>query len=171
MARYNRIHLGPARKNDPQVREAVAAASSAIKPGTFVVLSAGRFASAGAATIGKVWLAQENYLAGKGVDDTYTAYAAGPPVVPGDTVLGLELQDDTQYAAVIATGTNVTAVGTPLKLASGGKLAIATPGTDNIVAFADEIYNNDTGSDQLIRIRVSGIPGAKGEKGDQGEPG
>lgn len=168
MARYNRIHLGPARKNDPQVREAEAGASSTIKPGTFVVLSSGRFVNAGASTVGKVWLAQENYLAMKGVDDSYTAYAAGPPVVHGDTVLGLELQDDTQYAAVIATGTNITAVGTPLKLASGGKLAIATPGTDNIVAFADEVYNNNTGSDQLIRIRVSGIPGAQGPQGTPG---
>lgn len=166
MARYNRIHLGPARKNDPQVREAEA--GGAIKPGTFIVLSSGRFVNAGAETVGKVWLAQENYLAMKGVDDAYTAYSAGPPVVRGDTVLALELQDDTQYAAVIATGTNITAVGTPLKLASGGKLAIATPGTDNIVAFADEIYNNNTGSDQLIRIRVSGIPGAQGPEGPAG---
>jgi hypothetical protein len=168
MARYNRIHLGPARKNDPQVREAEAGASSAIKPGTFVVLSSGRFVNAGADTVGKLWLAQENYLAMKGVDTAYTAYAAGPPVVHGDTVLGLELQDDTQYAAVIATGTNISAVGTPLKLATGGKLAIATPGTDNIVAFADEVFNNNTGSDQLIRIRVSGIPGAQGPQGEAG---
>ena len=166
MARYNRIHLGPARKNDPQVHEAEAGA--AVKPGTFLVLSSGRFVNAGADTVGKLWLAQENYLAMKGVDDAYTAYAAGPPVVHGDVVPGLELQDDTHYAAVIATGTNVTAVGTPLKLATGGKLAIATPGTDNIVAFADEVFNNNTGSDQLIRVRVSGIPGAQGP---QGEPG
>ena len=53
MGRYSRIHLGPARKNDPQVREAEAAASSAIKPGTFVVLSSGRFANADANTVGK----------------------------------------------------------------------------------------------------------------------
>lgn len=168
MARYSRIHLGPARKNDPQVREAEAAAASAIKPGTFLVLSSGRFANAGAETVGKVWLAQENYLALRSVDVAYKPYVAGPPVVRGDTVLGLELQDDTHYAAVIATGTNIQAVSTPLKLAAGGKLAIATPGTDNIVAFSDEIYNNNTGSDQLLRIRVSGIPGAQGPQGQPG---
>lgn len=166
MARYNRIHLGPARKNDPQVHEAEAGA--AVKPGTFLVLSSGRFVNADGDTVGKVWLAQENYLSMKGVNDAYTAYSAGPPVVHGDRVLGLELQDDTMYGAVIATGTNITAVGAPLKLASGGKLAIATPATDRIVAFADEVFNNNTGSDQLIRIRVSGIPGARGP---QGEPG
>lgn len=164
MARYSRIHLGPARKNDPQVREAEAGA--AIVPGSFIVLSSGRFVLAGAATVGKVWLAQENYLAQKGVDTAYKPYVSASD--RGDTVLGLELQDDTHYAAVIATGTNVSAVGTPLKLASGGKLAIATPGTDNIVAFSDEIYNNNTGSDQLIRIRVSGTPGAQGPQGEAG---
>lgn len=167
MGRYSRIHLGPARKNDPQVREAEAAASSAIKPGTFLVMSSGRFANAAADTVGKIWLAQENYLAMKGVDTAYAPYVSASD--RGDTVLGLELQDDTHYAAVIATGTNITAVGTPLKLATGGKLAIATPGTDNIVAFSDEIYNNNTGSDQLLRIRVSGIPGATGPQGEPGE--
>lgn len=166
MARYSRIHLGPARKNDPQVHEAEAGASSAIKPGTFIVLSSGRFVNAGADTVGKLWLAQENYLAMKGVDTAYKAYVSASD--RGDTVLGLEMQDDTHYAAVIATGTNITAVGTPLKLASGGKLAIATPGTDNIVAFSDEVFNNNTGSDQLIRIRVSGIPGATGPQGEAG---
>ena len=166
MGRYSNIHLGPARKNDPQVREAEAAASSTIKPGTFLVLSSGRFDNAGAGTVGKVWLAQENYLAMKGVDTAYKAYVSATD--RGDTVLGLELQDDTQYAAVIATGTNITAVGTPLKLAAGGKLAIATPGTDYIVAFADEVYNNNTGSDQLIRIRVSGVPGPTGPQGEAG---
>lgn len=166
MARYSRIHLGPARKNDPQVREAEA--GGAIAPGTFVVLSSGRFVNAVASTVGKVWLAQENYLAQKGVGAPYAAYSAGPPIVRGDTVLGLELQDDTHYAAVIATGTNVSAPGTPLKLAAGGKLAIATPGTDNIVAFSDEAFNNNTGSDQLLRIRVSGIPGAQGPQGEAG---
>lgn len=163
MARYSRIHLGPARKKDPQVHEAEAGA--VIVPGSFIVMSSGRFVLAGALTVGKVWLAQENYLAMKGVSTAYAAYAAGPPVVRGDTILGLELQDDTHYAAIIATGTNVTAVGTPLKLAASGKLTIATPGTDNIVAFADEVFNNNSGSDQLIRIRVSGIPGAQGAAG------
>jgi hypothetical protein len=166
MGRYSRIHLGPARKNDPQVREAEATASSAIKPGTFLVLSSGRFANATADTVGKVWLAQENYLAQKGVDTAYKPYVSASD--RGDTVLGLELQDDTHYAAVIATGTNVSAVGTPLKLAASGKLAIATPGTDNIVAFSDEVFNNNTGADQLLRIRVSGIPGAKGAQGEAG---
>lgn len=150
MARYSRIHLGPARKNDPQVREAEAGA--AITPGCLVVLSSGRFVLATANTVGKVWLAQENYLAQKGVDAPYTAYSAGPPEVRGDTVLGLEMQDDTHYAARVATGVNITAVGTALTPGANGTLAIASTG-DLIVAYADEAFNNNTGSAQLVRVR------------------
>lgn len=150
MARYTRIHLGPARRNDPQVREAEAGA--AITPGSLMVLTAGRFTLAGATTVGKVWLAQENYLAQKSVDAAYTAYAAGPPEVRGDTVLGLEMEDDTHYAVRVATGVNITAAGTPLTPGANGTLAIAALG-DLVVAYSDEIYNNDTGSAQLVRIR------------------
>lgn len=150
MARYSRIHLGPARKNDPQVREAEAGA--AIVPGSLIVLSSGRFVLAAATTVGKVWLAQENYLAMKGVDAAYTAYAAGPPVVRGDTVLGLEMQDDTHYAARVANGVNITAVGTPLTPGANGTLAVAAT-SDLIVAYSDEIYNNNTGASQLVRVR------------------
>lgn len=153
MGRYSRIHLGPARRKDPQVREAEAGA--AITPGSLVVLSSGRFILAGATTIGKVWLAQENYLAMKGVDSAYAAYAAGPPIIRGDTVLGLEMEDDTHYAARIANGVNITAVGTPLTPGANGTLAIAST-SDLIVAYSDEIYNNNTGSSQLLRIRPAG---------------
>lgn len=150
MGRYSRIHLGPARKNDPQVREAEAGASSAIKPGTLVVLSSGRFVNAGATTVGKVWLAQENYLAQKGVDTAYKAYVSASD--RGDTVIGLEMQDDTHYAARIATGVNITAVGVALTPAANGTLGIAAT-SDLVVAYSDEIYNNNSGTDQLLRIR------------------
>ena len=151
MARYSRIHLGPARKNDPQVREAEAAA--AILPGSLIVLNgAGRFALAAATTVGKVWLAQENYLAQKGVDVAYTGYAAGPPVVDGDTVIGLEMQDDTHYAARVANGVNITAPGTALTPGANGTLAIAST-SDLVVAYSDEAYNNTSGSTQLVRVR------------------
>lgn len=54
MARYNKIFAGPATQVTPQVAEAPA--SSAIMPGSIVVLTAGKFALAGAATVGKVLL-------------------------------------------------------------------------------------------------------------------
>ena len=52
MGRYNKIFLGPATENKPQVQEMIAAAST--KPGYLVVVSSGEFALAGAATVGKV---------------------------------------------------------------------------------------------------------------------
>ena len=153
MGRYSKIHLGPARKNDPQVFEAEAGA--AITPGSLVVLSSGKFALAAATTVGKVWIAQENYLLQRGVDTAYTAYDAGPPEVVGDTVLALELDDQSLYAARIANGVNVTAVGTALTPGASGTLAIAST-SDLVVAYSDEVFNNDTGATALIRIRPAG---------------
>lgn len=144
MGRYSKIILGPARKNDPQVLEFPAAAST--KPGCLVVVTAGKFALAGAATVGKVWLAQENYLSMQGVDTAYDT---------DDRVLGIEMQDDVIYAARIATGVNITAVGTALTPAANGMLGIAST-SDLVVAYADEVFNNNTGTDQLIRIRPAG---------------
>lgn len=145
MARYNRIHLGPARENDPQVREAQAAASTL--PGCLVTLNgSGKFALGSATTVGKVWLVQDNYLAQKGTDDAWEA---------DETTVAFEIEEDTIYAARIPTGTNITAVGTALAPGASGKFAIAASGKQ-VVAYADEIYNNNTGSDQLIRVRAAG---------------
>jgi len=145
MGRYSKIHLGPARKNDPQVTEAIAGAT--ITPGCLMVLSAGKFALAAATTVGKVWLAQENYLAQKTVDQTYTTDV--------DMVMGLEMQDDCLYAARIANGVNITAKGVALTPAANGTLAVAAA-SDLIVAYSDEVFNNTTGATALIRIRPSG---------------
>lgn len=153
MGRYSKIHVGPARNNDPQVFEAEAGA--VITPGCLMVLSSGRFVLAAATTVGKVWLAQENYLSQKTVDQTFAAYAAGPPVVRGDIVPGLEMQADCLYAARIATGVDVTVVGAALTPAANGTLAIAGF-SDLVVAYSDEVFNNDTGASALIRIRPAG---------------
>lgn len=144
MARYNKIFLGPTEKNKPQVLEALG--DVALTPGCLVVLSSGKFVLAGAATIGKVWLVQDNYLQLKGVDDAWT---------DEDRVIGMELDDQCLYAARIATGVNVAAIGTPLTPAANGLLGIASTG-DLIVAYSEEIYNNASGSTQLIRIRPAG---------------
>lgn len=146
MGRYTKIHLGPARKNDPQVHEAIAGATG-IFPGSLVVLSGGNFVLAAATTIGKVWLAQENYLMQRTVDVAYTQTS--------DTVLGLEMEGDCLYAARIATGVNITARGVALTPGANGTLAIAAT-SDLIVAYSDEVYNNNTGVTQLIRIRPAG---------------
>ena len=144
MARYNKIFLGPVEKTKPQVKELLAAA--ALKPGRLAVITAGKFALAAATTIGKVWLIQDNYLAMKGVDTDWAQ---------DSTAIGIEMEGDHLYAARIATGVNVTAIGTPLTPGANGTLAIAAL-SDLVVAYSDEVYNNNSGSEQLIRIRPAG---------------
>lgn len=144
MARYNKILLGPGRKNDPQVKELLAAA--ALKPGRLAVISSGKFALAGATTVGKVWLIQDNYLAMKTVDDDWAQ---------DSTAIGVEMEADNLYAARIANGVNITAIGTALTPGANGTLAIAST-SDLVVAYSDEVYNNNSGSEQLLRIRPAG---------------
>lgn len=143
-ARFNKIFLGPVDKLKPQVRELIA--SAALKPGRLAVISTGKWALAAASTVGKVWLIQDNYLAMKGVDDDWAA---------DSLAIGIEMQDDELYAARIANGVNITAVGTALTPGANGTLAIAST-SDLIVAYADEVYNNNSGSEQLLKVRAAG---------------
>lgn len=141
MARYNKIFLGPFEKVKPQVREAIG--DVALKPGRLVVYSSGKWVLAGAATIGKVWIVQDNYLQLKSVDTDWDDEA---------TVIGMELFPEMLYAARIANGVNITAIGTALTPGANGTLAIAAL-SDLIVAHSEEVYNNNSGSEQLLRIR------------------
>lgn len=144
MARFNKIFLGPTDKTFPQVREALAAA--ALKPGRLVVMSSGKFALAGATTVGQVLLVQDNYLAQKGVDTDWAA---------DSTAVAIEMDDQFLYAARIANGVNITAIGTALTPAANGTLGIAST-SDLIVAYSAEVYNNNSGSEQLLMIRPAG---------------
>lgn len=145
MARFNKIFLGPVEKNHPQVKELLG--DVALKPGRLVVISSGKWALAAATTVGKVWLVQDNYLALKGVDDDW---------LDEDRVVALEMLPEFIYAARIANGVNITAIGAPLTPGATGTLAIAST-SDLVVAYADEVYNNNSGSEQLIRIRPAGL--------------
>ncbi|WP_305096470.1 hypothetical protein [Croceibacterium aestuarii] len=144
MARFNKIFLGPTEKNKPQVREAIAAA--ALKPGRLVVMSSGEFALAGASTVGQVLLVQDNYLAMKDVDTDWAA---------DDRAVAIEMQSDELYAARIANGVNIAAIGTALTPAANGTLGIAST-SDLVVAYSAEVYNNNSGSEQLLMIRPAG---------------
>jgi len=143
MARYNKIYAGPATEATPQVME-LPAATGTILPGCLVVVNSGEFALAGAATVGKVWIAQDNYLAMKGPDDAYGE---------GDVVMGMEMLDEQLFNARVATGNNVTK-GAALTPAANGELAIAGL-SDMVVAFAEEAYNNTSGTSQLVRVRAA----------------
>lgn len=142
MARYNKIFAGPFTEATPQVQERICAA--AILPGTALVESGANFAQAGANANDKIYVAQDNYLALKGVD---TAWGAG------DTVIGMEPLDEQFFNVRVPTGVNV-ARGAKLTTNAAGKFVLATSG-QNIAFVAEEAFNNNTGSDQLVRARVA----------------
>lgn len=146
MARYNKINLGPADKNCPQSRDRIA--SVAITPGSQVKLSAsGQFELAGAADAEQgiqLYIANHNYFQGLQVDDAN-------PV--NDTMQGLLPLKDGIYACLVANGVNITAEDFALKVGPNGVLTSATVGTDRVQYRANEIYNNNTGSAQLVEVR------------------
>ena len=149
MARYNKIDLGPARENAPQTEEALAAV--AITPGSLVYRSSATEFSLLTAALAvqgqKFYIADANWCAGYDVDDDNTA---------GETMIGQNPLPRKSYAALLADGQNMTQVDTPLKQsATDGVLDIGTPGVDEIVAYGREIYNNNTGSAQLVVVRAA----------------
>ena len=143
MARYNKIFAGPVTELTPQVRERPAAA--AITPGQLIVVSSGKFTPAGATTVGKLYVAQENYLALEGVD---TAYAID------DVVIGMELLDEQFFNVRVATGVNV-ALDAALVPGANGTVALSAVGSKQVIAFAEEALNNTSGATQLVRVRAA----------------
>lgn len=142
MPRYNKIYAGPFTEATPQVQEAPAAV--AILPGTLITRTAGKFAYATAATVGKVFIAQDNYLAMEGVDTPYAV---------DDRVLGMELLQDQLFYARVPTGVNV-ALDARLTPGANGTFILAGL-SDLVVATAEEAYNNTSGADQLVRVRAA----------------
>lgn len=142
MARFNKIYAGPVTEVTPQVQERICAA--AILPGTALVESGANFAQAVANSGEKLYVAQDNYLALKGVDDAWPA---------GDTIIGMELLDDQFFNVRVPTNVNV-ARGSKLTTNAAGKFVLATTG-QNVAVVAEEAFNNNTGSDQLVRVRVA----------------
>ncbi len=147
MSRHNKIHLGPAVENCPQTAEGLA--DVAITPGSFVLYSATNefiLATAALAVSGnELYVAAENFTAGLQVDDDNAA---------DETMIAYERNPREILAGLLITGQNITKIGTPLALsATAGQLRIGVVGTDHIVAYSREIFNNNTGESQLIAIR------------------
>lgn len=140
MARFNKIFAGPVDQSKPQVQERICAA--AVLPGTALTESGANFAQAGASAATKVYIAQDNYLALKGVDDAWLA---------GDRIIGMEPLDELFFNVRVPTGTNI-ARGANLTTSAAGKFVIATTG-QRVIMIAEEAYNNTSGTDQLVRAR------------------
>lgn len=142
MARFNKIFAGPVTQVTPQVQERICAA--AILPGTALIESGANFAQAGANSGEKLYIAQDNYLAQKGVDDAWPA---------DDTVIGMEALDEQFFNVRVPTGVNV-ARGAKLTTNATGRFVLATAG-QNVAVVAEEAFNNTSGSDQLVRVRIA----------------
>ncbi|WP_433950787.1 hypothetical protein [Brevundimonas bullata] len=142
MARFNKIFAGPVTEVTPQVQERICAA--AILPGTALVESGANFAQAGANSGEKLYIAQDNYLALKGTDDAWPA---------GDTVIGMEALDEQFFNVRVPTAVNV-ARGAKLTTNATGRFVLATTG-QNVAVVAEEAFNNTSGSDQLVRVRIA----------------
>lgn len=151
MARHHKINLGPANENQPQTEEALA--DVAITPGAIVYRQTsggqiGQFALATAALAvdgRQLYIADHNYTAGRNTDDDNPA---------DETMISQVPLPRMRYAALLLNGQNVTARDVPLKVsATAGVLDIGTVGTDHIVAYAREAYNNTTSNPQLIAVR------------------
>ncbi len=140
MARFNKIFAGPFTEATPQVQERVCA--TAVLPGTALVESGSSFAQAGANAAGKIYIAQDNYLALKDVDTAWLA---------NDRVIGMEPLDEQFFNVRVPTGTNITR-GANLTTNASGKFVLATTG-QNVKLVAEEAYNNTSGADQLVRAR------------------
>lgn len=142
MARFNKILRGPVDQNKPQVREAIC--TTAVLPGTAVVISGANLAQAGANALTPVYIVQDNYLALKGVDDAWPA---------NDRIVAIHPQDDEVYALRVPTGQNLVA-GDNLTTSAAGKFVKSTTG-QRTMFWVLETYNNNTGADQLVNCRVA----------------
>lgn len=146
MARRNTIFAGPIDYRPQTVEGAVSAASL---PGTIVRNPADGVLTVGAATAGAealYYILNEGHLDGLG--DTLDTVVA-----TNTTAEAFYIQERGNFNALLANGQNVTALDTPLTVNTAGQLTIATVGTDYVVAYAKEVYNNNTGDPQLISIR------------------
>lgn len=144
--RFHTVIAGPARKNDPQVIEAIMA--EAVMPGSLVQLNAsGNLAKHSTAGGSGVALAlQHNYIGG---DDIRVAVPAG------DTGAAIMCEDDVDYHMLVKAG-QVLLENEGLVSAGDGTLQKSTtPDTDVVLFFSREKITVSTEA-QLVKVRKSG---------------
>ncbi|PZR36483.1 hypothetical protein [Caulobacter segnis] len=142
MPRYNKIFAGPPGEVDVQVEEAPCNVS--LTPGQLVVLSSGKWvAHATAGGRGRYRVLQDNYLACEDVDTQIAA---------NDTGVGLIPHGDLLFYVRVATGQNL-AKGDALVSNGSGVLVKGATSGHQILFWAEETYNNTSGSTQLVLVR------------------
>ncbi|ROS21195.1 hypothetical protein [Raoultella terrigena] len=143
---FHTVIAGPARKNDPQVIEAIMAA--AVKPGSLVMLdSTGKLAvHATAGGAGVALALQHNYI---GVGDIRDS------VPEGDTGAAIMCEDDVDYHMLVKAS-QVLLENEGLVSAGDGTLQKSAAPTTDVVLFYSREKITVGAEAQLVKVRKSG---------------